>query len=70
VDRVTYAGLGTPLYRDSSVQVSANDGRWTYARNLPSDQHPGEFLFDRSVDPGENVDLITSSPSRPGACDG
>ena len=66
VDRVSYAGLGTPLYRDSSVQVSANDGRWTYARNLPTDLHPGEFLFDRSVDPGENVDLIHLEPEQAG----
>ena len=65
-DRVTYAGLGTPLYLDSSVQVSVNDGRWTYARNLPNDPHPGEFLFDRSVDPGENVDLIQLEPTQAG----
>lgn len=61
-DRVTYAALGTPLYADSSVQASVSDGHWTYARNLPADPKPGEFLFDRSVDPGENVNLIDREP--------
>ena len=61
-DRVTYAALGTPLYLDSSIQDSVSDGRWTYARNQPKDRHPGEFLFDRSVDPGENVNLIELEP--------
>jgi choline-sulfatase len=63
-DRVTYAALGTPLYQDSSIQDSASDGRWTYARNRPPDKHPGEFLFDRSVDPGENVNLIEREPEQ------
>ena len=63
-DRVTYAGLGTPLYMDSSIQASVSDGHWTYARNLPRDHHPGEFLFDRSVDPGENVNLIEREPEQ------
>ena len=39
-DRVAYAALGTPLYPDASVQASVSDGRWTYARNLPSDPAP------------------------------
>jgi hypothetical protein len=41
-----------------------SDGRWTYARNRPPDKHPGEFLFDRSVDPGENVNLIEREPEQ------
>jgi arylsulfatase A-like enzyme len=61
-DRVSLAALGTPLYRDASVQVSVTDGRWTFARNVAPDPHPGEFLFDRSVDPGENVNLIEREP--------
>jgi arylsulfatase A-like enzyme len=63
-DRITYAALGTPLYQDSSIQASVSDGHWTYARNLPNDRHPGEFLFDRSVDPGENVNLIDREPEQ------
>jgi arylsulfatase A-like enzyme len=63
-DRVAYAALGRPLYPDASIQASVSDGRWTYARNLPSDQHPGEFLFDLSVDPGENVNLIEREPEQ------
>jgi arylsulfatase A-like enzyme len=63
-DRITYAALGTPLFRDASIQVSVSDGVWTYARNVEPDPHPGEFLFDRSVDPGENVNLIQREPEQ------
>jgi arylsulfatase A-like enzyme len=67
-DRPTYAALGVPLFPDASVQ-SVSDGSWTYARNAtaPEDADayesravaPGrEFLFDRRVDPGENVNLV------------
>ena len=61
-DRVNFAGLGTPLYKDASVQIAVSDGRWTYARNIPPDESEAEFLFDRSVDPGENVNLIELEP--------
>jgi arylsulfatase A-like enzyme len=58
-DRTNFAALGQPLYLDASVQISLNDGAWTYARNVePDPDHPEEFLFDRSVDPGENVNLV------------
>jgi len=69
-DRPTYAALGVPLFPDASVQVAVSDGSWTYARNAtaPEDDSeayegkavaPGaEFLFDRRVDPGENVNLM------------
>jgi arylsulfatase A-like enzyme len=69
-DRPNYASLGVPLFPDSSVQASLNDGAWTYARNAPAIESdpesyasravaPGqEFLFDRGVDPGEKVNLI------------
>ena len=68
-DRPSYAGLGVPLFPDASVQAAVSDGDWTYARNAspPEDDEqayegravaPGaEYLFDRSVDPGENVNL-------------
>ena len=30
-----------PLYPDASIQVSSNDGAWTYARNVaPGDDRP------------------------------
>jgi arylsulfatase A-like enzyme len=61
-DLVTYAGLGLPLYHDASVQVSLQDGTWTYARDVDPDPHPEELLFDRSLDPGENVNLIEREP--------
>ncbi len=57
-DRVTFAALGQPLFQDASIQISANDGDWTLARNVKPDPKPGEFLFDRKVDPIENVNLI------------
>jgi arylsulfatase A-like enzyme len=69
-DRLSYAGLGVPLFSDASVQAAVSDGDWTYARNAtaPDDDEeayedravaPGaEYLFDRRVDPGENVNLV------------
>jgi arylsulfatase A-like enzyme len=69
-DRPSYAGLGVPLFPDASVQTAVSDGNWTYARNATAadgDEEayedravaPGaEYLFDRRVDPGENVNLI------------
>ena len=70
-DRPSYAALGVPLFPDASVQTVVSDGSWTYARNAsaPADDPeayegkavaPGaEYLFDRRVDPGENVNLTT-----------
>ncbi len=69
-DRPSYAGLGVPLFPDASVQTAVSDGAWTYARNASAPEGdeqayegravaPGaEYLFDRSVDPGENVNLV------------
>jgi arylsulfatase A-like enzyme len=68
-DRPAFAELGVPLFPDASVQAALCDGRWTYARNAPADGggeefakrgvDPGaELLFDRSVDPAENVNLV------------
>jgi arylsulfatase A-like enzyme len=69
-DRPSYAALGVPLFPDASVQTAVTTGAWTYARNAPAIEEepeaypsraaaPGEeFLFDRSVDPGERVNLV------------
>lgn len=69
-DWPSYAALGFTLFRDASVQTSVTTGDWTYARNADAVEGdpdayasravaPGrEFLFDRSVDPGEKVNLI------------
>jgi choline-sulfatase len=78
-DRPSYAGLGVPLFPDASVQTAASDGAWTYARNAPTEKDdesaaprfrpvaPGsEFLFDRRVDPGENVNLVAREPTEAG----
>ena len=74
-DWVSYAALGEPLFPDASVQVAVNDGSWSYARNAtPPEGDPtafearaeapgAEFLFDRSVDPAENVNLIDHEPA-------
>jgi arylsulfatase A-like enzyme len=63
-DRVSYSGLGLPLYQDASVQITTSDGTWVYARNVAPDPHPGELLFDRSLDPDENVNLIEREPEQ------
>jgi arylsulfatase A-like enzyme len=69
-DRPSFAALGVPLFPDASVQTAISDGAWTYARNAIATEDdetayadravaPGaEYLFDRSVDPGENVNLM------------
>jgi arylsulfatase A-like enzyme len=63
-DRISFAGLGKTLFRDASVQRSISSGHWTYARNLDEDAEPAEFLFDRCVDRGENVNLIAMATER------
>ena len=59
----SFAALGLPLYPDASVQLSLTDGDWTYARNVAPDKHPGELLYDRSIDPGEDVDVAAREPA-------
>ncbi|MEM9175627.1 MAG: sulfatase [Myxococcota bacterium] len=69
-DRPSIAALGFPLFPDAAVQTSIHEGAWVYARNAPTVEEgsplvfrnsaaaPGaEFLFDRRLDPGENVNL-------------
>jgi arylsulfatase A-like enzyme len=74
-DRTSFASLGIPLFRDASVQSSMTTRSWTYARNEQASGdkakvraegiEPGkEFLFDRSVDPGENVNLVLLEPAQ------
>ncbi|MCP5059953.1 MAG: sulfatase [bacterium] len=74
VDRPSHAALGVPLFPNASVQSSLSTGTWMYARNAPRNEEdpkayesqavaPGaELLFDRRVDPGENVNLISLEP--------
>jgi arylsulfatase A-like enzyme len=61
-DLPSYASLTTLLYRDAMLQESVTDGLWTFARN--TDASGKEFLFDRSVDPGENVSLVEIEKTR------
>jgi arylsulfatase A-like enzyme len=61
-DRISYADLGLPLFPDASIQTSVNTGSWTLARNLDPDPQPGQQLYDRTIDPGENVDLVEREP--------
>lgn len=75
VDRPSHAALGVPLFPDASVQSALTTGSWTHARNAPRDDEdraayesraaaPGaELLFDRGVDPGENVNLREREPA-------
>lgn len=62
-DRPSFAALGAPLYPDAAVQASVAEDGWSYQRRLPPDVRAGEEqLFDRGVDPGENVDLAAREP--------
>jgi arylsulfatase A-like enzyme len=58
--RPAYASLAARLYADSRLQEALNDGHWTLIRSV--DDAGGELLFDRDVDPGENVNLIDLEP--------
>ena len=64
-DRPSQASLGTQLYPDARLQESLTDGAWSFARDLA----PGgrEWLFDRRIDPDENVDLSALEPDRTAA---
>ena len=62
-DRANFAALGQPLYPDAKVQEALNDGAWTFARNIAPDPDRSEFLFDRAIDPGENVNLVGREPA-------
>ena len=57
-DRPSFAALGFPLFRDSVVQQSLNDGDWSYVRNAEPDPAQTEYLFDRRLDPEEQVNLV------------
>ncbi len=61
-DRPSYASLPALLFRDATLQESLNDGAWTFARS--GAPRPGELLFDRAVDPDENVNLREIEPLR------
>jgi arylsulfatase A-like enzyme len=59
-DRVSFASLDERLFPDASIQKSVRGARWVYARNLDaSGGTEAEFLFDRDVDPREDVNLIS-----------
>ncbi len=59
-DRTNFAALGPPIMTGAVEQVSVNDGTWAMVRNLDD---PGrEYLFDRQLDPGEDVDLVEIEP--------
>ena len=72
------AALGQPLFVNASVQASATDGTWTYAQDREwheagdgkaadgdaLGQPTAEHLYDRAVDPGENVNLISREPEQ------
>jgi arylsulfatase A-like enzyme len=62
-DRPSHAALGPPLFPDAEVQDSITDGRWTYARSRAFGGRPAaEYLYDRSVDPREDVNLVALEP--------
>ena len=62
-DRISYASLPDKLFPNAHRQASVNDGSWSFARNL--DEEDGrEYLFDRRVDPDENVNLVSLEPEQ------
>jgi arylsulfatase A-like enzyme len=60
-DRPSYASLRAHIIRSSKLQVAVNDGRWTLVRDLEAGT---EQLFDLSVDPQEDANLIDLEPER------
>jgi len=60
-DRPVYAGLGAPILHGVVEQNSLNDGSWLYARNVGGGD--AELLFDRALDPSEDVNLIEFEPA-------
>ncbi len=61
-DRIAFASLPARLYADAVLQVGVNDGSWSFLRDLG--ERGRERLFDRSIDTGEDVDLIEIEPER------
>jgi hypothetical protein len=55
-EQISDAGAGPPIMGGAVEQVSVNEGTWALVRNLAD---PGrEYLFDRRLDPRENVNLV------------
>jgi arylsulfatase A-like enzyme len=61
-DRISFASLRSRLYANAVLQVGINDGSWSFLRD--TDEPGSERLFDRSVDSGENVNLVEIEPER------
>ena len=61
-DRTSYAQLPVKLFPRARVQASVNDGSWSFARNLEGEHE--EYLFDRDVDPDEDVNLVKFEPAQ------
>ena len=59
-DRPGFASLPAKVMKDSKLQVSVNDGRWSMARDL--DEKGGESLFDLAVDPREDANVVDLEP--------
>jgi arylsulfatase A-like enzyme len=62
-NRPSFASLGERMFPDAHLQHAYTDADWTFARNLEPGADPAELLFDRRVDPGENVNLIAIEPA-------
>ncbi len=58
--RPAFSALRARLFPDSEMQNAVDDGEWTLIRHAGDSE--AEFLFDRSVDPGEHVNLIDMEP--------
>jgi len=59
-DRTSFASLPALLFRDAILQESVSRGGWSLVRDIQDPER--EQLFDLTIDPDEEVDLIEIEP--------
>ena len=64
-DRPSHAALKGKIMLASRLQIALNDGGWTIVRDLEGDG--GEFVFDGSIDPFEDANLVELERDRAAA---
>jgi arylsulfatase A-like enzyme len=60
LDRPSFADLPGRVMQASRLQAALNDGSWTLVRDL--DDEGREYLFDLSLDPNEDANLLEFEP--------
>jgi len=59
-DRPNFARLPDKIMKTSRLQAALNDGTWTLVRDL--DEAGREYLFDLSLDPREDANILDLEP--------